>query len=44
MSYTNEELEIIDGIRVIKGCENYTEDECLEVWEFAMELERRLDL
>ena len=21
-----------------------TKDECLEVWEFAMELERRLDL
>lgn len=44
MSYTNEELEIIEGIRYIKGCEDYTEDECLEVWVFAMELERRLDL
>lgn len=44
MNYTNEELEIIESIRVIKGCEYYTEDECLEVWEFAMELERRLDL
>lgn len=44
MSYTNEEIEIIEGIRAIKGCENYTEDECLEVWEFALELERGLDL
>lgn len=31
MSYTNEELEIIEGIRYIKGCEDYTEDECLEI-------------
>lgn len=31
MGYKDEELEIIEGIRVIKGCEDYTEDECLEV-------------
>lgn len=44
MNCTIEVEEIIEGIRVIKGCEDCTEDECLEVWEFAMELERRLDL
>ena len=44
MMYTDEEIkEIIEGIRFIKGCENYTEDECLEVWEDMMRLERRLD-
>ena len=42
--YDSEELDIIYGIREIKGCENLSCDECLEVWEFAMELERRLDL
>lgn len=44
MDYTNEEMETIQAMREIKGCENLSEDECLEVWEFAMELERRLDL
>lgn len=31
MGYTDEELEIIEGIRAIKWCEDYTEDECLEI-------------
>lgn len=44
MNCTSEVKEIIEGISVIKGCEDYTEDECLEVWEFVMELERILDL
>lgn len=44
MGYTSDELEIIEGIRTIKGCKDYTEDECLEVWEDMLELERRLDL
>lgn len=33
MNYTCGELEIIKGVRGIKGCESFTEEECLEVWE-----------
>lgn len=30
--YDSEELNIIYGIRAIKGCETLSGDECLEVW------------
>lgn len=33
-----EELDIINGVRGIKGCEEFTEEECLEVWEEGMML------
>ena len=36
MGYSDEELEIIAGVRGIKGCEHFTEDECLEVWEESL--------
>lgn len=31
-----EELDIINGVRGIVGCEGFTEEECLEVWEESM--------
>lgn len=33
MNQSKENLEIIEGTRNIKGCENFTEDECMQVWE-----------
>lgn len=44
MDYTSDELDTIQAMREIKGCEDLSEEECLEVWEFMLELERRLDL
>lgn len=41
--YDSEELDIIHGIRAIKGCENLSDDECLEVWGDMMRLMRKID-
>lgn len=41
--YDSEELDIIYGIREIEECENYTEDECLEVWGDIQRLMRKID-
>lgn len=38
MGFNNERLEIVKGIRGIKGCESFTEEECLEVWEESIVL------
>lgn len=31
--FNEEELDIISGVRGIVGCEGFTEEECLEVWQ-----------
>ena len=41
--YDSEELDIIHGIRAIKGCENLSGDECLEVWGDIQRLMRKID-
>ena len=41
--YDSEELDIIYGIREIKGCENLSGDECLEVWGDMVRLMRKID-
>lgn len=33
MNNSNEKMEIVDGVRGIKGCEYFTEEECVEAWE-----------
>jgi len=33
MGFNDERREIIEGVRGIRGCEDFTEQECLEVWE-----------
>ena len=40
--YDSEELDIIYGIREIKGCENLSGDECLEVWGDMVRLMRKI--
>lgn len=30
--YDSEEMDIIYGIRAIKGCENISGEECLQIW------------
>lgn len=40
--YDSEELDIIYGIRAIKGCENLSGDECLEVWGDMMRIMRKI--
>lgn len=42
MEYDSEELDIIYGVREIKGCENLSGDECLEVWGDMMRIMRKI--
>ncbi len=38
MNFSKEELEIIEAVRALNGCEGFAEEECLEVWEEIMGL------
>lgn len=41
--YDSEELDIIYGIRAIKGCENLSGVECLEVWGDIQRIINKID-
>lgn len=43
VEYDLEELDIIQGVRAIKGCETLSGEECLEVWGDMLRLIDNID-